>query len=290
MAPWNTSSASGFRNRAEGWIAGPQMHNRVHVWVGGSMLPLTSPNDPVFFLNHSFEDKLWADWQRQHPGEGYLPTTGAAPGHNLHDAMQPWEGLGELVRPSTVLDHHALGYAYDTEPECGGGKTFPKIEKIEIKEGKFEKQEFKEFKQEKLEKPERKELKQEKVESPNLKKLSRRSSRNSSTGKIRTCCGKRSHSARARSRILVWMLCNPSPVSRKVCSAWRTPSTSCITSSESSCGRTCPAVRSATNPTSEKVTLPPARPTRTRGQDRTPTTITDPDRRKDRRGVAGALR
>lgn len=171
VAPWNTSSASGFRNRAEGWIAGPQMHNRVHVWVGGSMLPLTSPNDPVFFLNHSFEDKLWADWQRQHPGEGYLPVTGAAPGHNLHDAMQPWAGTGELVRPSTVLDHHALGYAYDTEPECGGGKTLPKIEKIEIKEGKFEKLEFKEFKQEKFEKPERKELKQEKIEKPELKEV-----------------------------------------------------------------------------------------------------------------------
>lgn len=172
VAPWNTSSASGFRNRAEGWIAGPQMHNRVHVWVGGSMLPLTSPNDPVFYLNHCFEDKLWADWQRQHPGEAYQPVSGAAPGHNLHDAMEPWASLGEVVRPSTVLDHHALGYAYDTEPECaGGGKGGPKIEKIEIKEGKFEKPEFKELKREKIEKPERKEFKQEKIEKPERKEI-----------------------------------------------------------------------------------------------------------------------
>lgn len=163
VAPWNTSSPSGFRNRAEGWIAGPQMHNRVHVWVGGSMLPLTSPNDPVFFLNHCFEDKLWADWQRQHPSEGYLPVSGAAPGHNLHDAMEPWASAGEIVRPSTMLDHHALGYAYDDEPECTG-KYRPKIEKIEIKEGKLEKLESKELKREKFEKPERKELKNEKFE------------------------------------------------------------------------------------------------------------------------------
>ena len=169
-APWNTSSTGGFRNRSEGWISGPQMHNRVHVWVGGSMLPLTSPNDPVFFLHHCFVDKLWAVWQRQHPTEGYLPVSGAAAGHNLHDAMQPWAGMGEIARPSTVLDHHALGYAYDDEPECGG-KTTPKLEKIEIKEGKLEKLEFKELKREKLEKPEFKELKREKLEKPERKEL-----------------------------------------------------------------------------------------------------------------------
>jgi hypothetical protein len=179
--PWNTSSPSGFRNQAEGWIAGPQMHNRVHVWVGGSMLPLTSPNDPVFFLHHCFVDKLWAAWQKDHPTEGYLPASGAATGHNLHDPMEPWASAGEIVRPSTVLDHHALGYAYDDEPECAG-KSLPKIEKIEIKEGKLEKLEFKEFKREKLEKPERKELlkrekperkevKQEKLEKPERKEL-----------------------------------------------------------------------------------------------------------------------
>ena len=61
--PWNSSSQSGFRNIAEGFFGGPppqkpQMHNRVHVWVGGSMGPMTSPNDPVFFLHHCFVDKL----------------------------------------------------------------------------------------------------------------------------------------------------------------------------------------------------------------------------------------
>ena len=63
----------GFRNRLEGWITvrgdsrvktvGSQLHNRVHLWVGGNMAPMTSPNDPVFFLHHGFVDKAWADWQ-----------------------------------------------------------------------------------------------------------------------------------------------------------------------------------------------------------------------------------
>src|SRR5262249_32294293 len=43
-APWDVGS-DGFRNRVEGWIdplrpgqvSAPQMHNRVHVWVGGDM-------------------------------------------------------------------------------------------------------------------------------------------------------------------------------------------------------------------------------------------------------------
>jgi tyrosinase len=66
--PFNSSPFTvGFRNRLEGWVTqrgdsrvkfpGSQLHNRVHLWVGGSMLPMTSPNDPIFFLHHCF--KTW---------------------------------------------------------------------------------------------------------------------------------------------------------------------------------------------------------------------------------------
>jgi tyrosinase len=172
VAPWSMFSASGLRNTLEGWINGPQMHNRVHVWVGGAMLPATSPNDPVFFLNHCFVDKLWADWQRAHPAEGYLPVTGAMPGQNLGDAMEPWASRGETVTPASVLDHQALGYAYDNEPQCRPKlpklEKFEKLEKIEIKENiKAEKLELKEHKREKIE---IKEIKENiKAEKPELK-------------------------------------------------------------------------------------------------------------------------
>jgi hypothetical protein len=32
--------------------------------------------------------------------------------------MEPWASLGSIVTPASVLDHHALGYAYDTEGVC----------------------------------------------------------------------------------------------------------------------------------------------------------------------------
>src|SRR5206468_3778310 len=118
VSPWNMFVTSGFRNKLEGWVNGPLLHNLTHVWVGGSMGPMSSPNDPVFFLHHCFIDKLWADWMRMHPGSGYLPVSGGPAGHNLGDAMQPWASRGQTVTPSSVLDHHALGYAYDNEGIC----------------------------------------------------------------------------------------------------------------------------------------------------------------------------
>jgi Common central domain of tyrosinase len=123
VAPWDDSpSTQGFRNRAEGWSPGgePQMHNRVHEWVGGSMGPASSPNDPVFWLHHCYVDKLWADWQSRYflAQEPYLPTDKEAPfGHNLNDPMPPWNN----VTPKRVLDHHALGYRYDTDGWLGPG-------------------------------------------------------------------------------------------------------------------------------------------------------------------------
>ena len=108
-SPWHRSSNPSFRNELEGWI-GEGLHNRVHVWVGGDMLPGTSPNDPVFFLHHCFVDKIWADWQADNPSEDYLPQTGGPAGHNVGDAMYPWS-----TTPADVLDHRQFGL-YDTDP------------------------------------------------------------------------------------------------------------------------------------------------------------------------------
>lgn len=151
--PWNSAASTiGFRNRLEGWVTktgdyriktdGVQLHNRVHVWIGGTMARPVSPGDPVFFLHHCFVDKIWVDWvaamqafyndphghHGQHfsppimPSPGYyLPVTGGPPGHNLFDRMfpPPWD-MHRSRSPFDVVEHRALGYRYDTEPDSGG--------------------------------------------------------------------------------------------------------------------------------------------------------------------------
>jgi tyrosinase len=114
--PWNTES-QGFRNRVEGWrplASAPGLHNRVHVWVGGDMLPSSSPNDPVFYLNHCNEDRIWAAWQDAHPNSPYLPDQTASAeldGHRIDDDM--YALLTNPITPRQMLDPSDF-YTYDT--------------------------------------------------------------------------------------------------------------------------------------------------------------------------------
>jgi tyrosinase len=115
-ADWETVSADTFRNVCEGWTPEPPgLHNRVHVWVGGDMGPSTSPNDPVFFLNHANVDRMWAAWQRRHPGAGYLPGLDGAPdlqGHRLGDELiSIYPGAAPTIE--AMLDVSDV-YEYDT--------------------------------------------------------------------------------------------------------------------------------------------------------------------------------
>lgn len=41
-------------------------HNTMHCAIGGFMCTFISPYDPVFFLHHTFVDKIWKDWQDTH--------------------------------------------------------------------------------------------------------------------------------------------------------------------------------------------------------------------------------
>jgi tyrosinase len=122
--PWNPASDS-FRNKAEGWQdpredlarREPHMHNRVHVWIGGDMAPGSSPNDPVFFLNHCNVDRLWEAWMRRR-GRTYLPAAGQGPpGHRATDPL--FSIVWPAMTPLEVLDSTESGrdwYRYDTLP------------------------------------------------------------------------------------------------------------------------------------------------------------------------------
>ncbi len=112
--PWDMTVRT-MRNIVEGWVNGPQLHNRVHLWVAGDMLPGSSPNDPVFYLNHCNVDRIWESWMVTR-GRTYEPAPaepGAPSGHRLDDTMVAL--LGGAMTPRQVLDPSAW-YAYDALP------------------------------------------------------------------------------------------------------------------------------------------------------------------------------
>lgn len=116
-APWDRST-TGLRNRLEGWrpSPGPALHNRVHVWIGGDMAPATSPNDPVFYLNHANVDRIWESWQVTR-GRTYQPANtepAHLQGHRLNDPMNSLLTT-QPITPAQVLDvrNH---YTYDALP------------------------------------------------------------------------------------------------------------------------------------------------------------------------------
>lgn len=113
-APWNRGSDS-MRNRVEGWRP-YGMHNKVHVWIGGDMAPATSPNDPVFYLNHCNVDRIWEGWMTGH-GRTYKPpqsASAALAGHRINDPLYSIL-IQTPVTPAQMLDASAY-YSYDALP------------------------------------------------------------------------------------------------------------------------------------------------------------------------------
>ncbi len=120
-SPWSVDSG-GFRNLVEGWenepaIAPPSLHNRVHVFVGGDMSPSSSPNDPVFFLNHCNVDRIWEAWMQPPPdghGRTYVPQQtepASLKGHRLKDTLTSL--ISGSTTPEQMLDVRA-SYTYDS--------------------------------------------------------------------------------------------------------------------------------------------------------------------------------
>lgn len=77
------------------------LHNGVHVWVGGSMgiIPLAA-YDPIFWAHHTMIDRLWYLWQLAHPGAN--PDAGL-----LDTALAPFS-----LTVRQTLDISTLGYDY----------------------------------------------------------------------------------------------------------------------------------------------------------------------------------
>ncbi|WP_199443468.1 tyrosinase family protein [Umezawaea beigongshangensis] len=107
VSPWSSASRSGMRNRLEGGLA-PDLHGRVHNWIGGHMAQIDSPNDPVFFLHHCNIDRLWSRWQTSRGFDAGR----YAPGGNVSNVVDVNETLAPFgTTVSSTLDHRGT-YTY----------------------------------------------------------------------------------------------------------------------------------------------------------------------------------
>ncbi|MET9819292.1 MULTISPECIES: tyrosinase family protein [unclassified Streptomyces] len=96
--------------RVMGGVVNPGLeiaaHNNVHNWCGGTLgSPMTSSEDPIFFLLHANADRIWDQWQLTHSGMPNVTGTDAG--------LDPWwtPTAGGLTTDD-VKDITALGYSY----------------------------------------------------------------------------------------------------------------------------------------------------------------------------------
>jgi tyrosinase len=81
-----------------------QLHNNVHVWVGGDRghmgdIPFAA-FDPIFWAHHAMIDRIWRLWQVRHP-QAALPTA------LMNEALPPFS-----MTVAQTIDATALGYDY----------------------------------------------------------------------------------------------------------------------------------------------------------------------------------
>lgn len=86
-----------------------EIHNQIHVWVGGHMgqIPYAA-FDPIFWAHHTMVDRLWRIWQLRHPG-------GRPPASLLEQALPPFR-----MTVRQTLDVTALGYDYAVTTTSAG--------------------------------------------------------------------------------------------------------------------------------------------------------------------------
>eukprot|EP00842_Homolaphlyctis_polyrhiza_P006073 jgi/Hompol1/6467/HPOL_004997-RA len=107
-------------------------HNLIHQGVGGDMAdPQTSVNDPVFFMHHRNLDRLWAQWQDQHPdlAGDYSGNVGSGQDNNdasLDDSMDMF-GYSDPAPVSDMIDSRGGGagglicFQYSNSIQPNGG-------------------------------------------------------------------------------------------------------------------------------------------------------------------------
>lgn len=98
---------------------GETLHTQAHDYIGGvnnegqsgsEADVVTSPNDPAFWLIHSYIDLLAEKWWKNHESRQkyvYLPTHGGPRGTNINDIIEPYTNVtnGDMAVPSKNLGY-----------------------------------------------------------------------------------------------------------------------------------------------------------------------------------------
>lgn len=105
-------------------------HGLPHVWVGGYMLVIrVSPNDPIFYLHHTYLDYLWEQFrrQKQRPDQrvkDWAPDEKmCTDSHKLDAPMGPFEPLKN--RDGLSEQYTKLWYDYEPSPSRQCSKASP---------------------------------------------------------------------------------------------------------------------------------------------------------------------
>ena len=86
-------------------------HGLVHNDIGGDMLTMASPDDPVFWMFHAWIDYVWSQWQAISPANAiaYGGLNADASAAKLSDALP---GFAAGVTVGSVMSIHSLCYGY----------------------------------------------------------------------------------------------------------------------------------------------------------------------------------
>jgi len=78
-------------------------HNRVHMWLNGTMSSLsTAPADPLFWMHHAMIDRIWSLWQAKPANAGKMSNLAGKA-----RVLDPWTETSDQVQ--VII---ALGYSY----------------------------------------------------------------------------------------------------------------------------------------------------------------------------------
>lgn len=100
-------SISSFQEYSNAVERGP-VHEGAHRWTGGIMSGRASPRDPIFYLHHTFIDKIWQDWQENFNSSAFISTSMIR-----YDGTYNFNGQQlPLVNPNDIVESRSLGVFY----------------------------------------------------------------------------------------------------------------------------------------------------------------------------------